>query len=191
MLKYTVIAVCIMILLVISSALANVSLIRDVKTLEKDKETMITLVVSNDETSKLDIAELIPVGWGISDWSTIGISKSNVNMENYDNHGYMGSSYNMYHWEIDGANSKGFSITYKLTPKETGDFNVVSILVYPGGFESKDSTITVNAVKENQLTGMIISPGPEENTEIPSETIAPSIITLSNIVNNILSQKFY
>lgn len=134
-----------------SIALADVSVSRTVPKLENGKEATITLSINNDKTDKLDITELIPAGWGISDWGTAGISKDNAVLENYDNYQYEGELYNMYHWKISGANSTDFKIQYKLMPQSSGKFEFVNTLFYPDGFDRKTETISVaNPVVNNQ-----------------------------------------
>lgn len=144
--KNNVIALCIMILLVISTAAADVSVTRNIGSLTLNKQADIVLVVNSSNTNKVDIVEFLPHGWQISSWSTTGISKDKLTIENYNNFNYIGSSYNAYHWKVRDSNSKQFSIDYKITPKETGGFKLISLWFNPEGFNSKTETVTVRAI---------------------------------------------
>jgi len=174
--------------LVLSSACAT-SVTRDSPDLTKSNEATIKLIVNSD-ADRLDIAEFIPSDWSISSWDVAGISKDNVEMENYENYDYLGKSYNMYHWSISDQSSE-FSIEYKLTPQKTGSFKFVTLWFSPKGFESDEETLTVSNANTNPNTGITgLFLGPEQPT-IENNQVISENNDLSDAVNSLFSQKFY
>jgi hypothetical protein len=115
----------------------------------------VSLSIMPVDTSKYDIAELFPVGWSLNDWQVSG-NDTLVTFEQQQTI-YQGSQVQMFHWNF--SDNKNALLTYDITPPPgvTGQTKLISVVVYPGGFNTNTYLLTV---KEGGVVEQVVSVQP-------------------------------
>jgi len=115
----------------------------------------VDLSITPVDTSKYDIAELFPVGWSLSDWHVSG-NETSVTFEQQQTI-YQGSQVQMFHWNFSDNNHVLLKYEVRSTPGIVGQAKLISVVVYPGGF---DTNTYLLVVKEGGIVEQIVSVQP-------------------------------
>ena len=92
----------------------------------------------------VDVAELLPAGWEIISWEINGYDKSQVSYEWLGAYVFSGKERSSAHWNLKNVQND-FTITYQTKAvSENIQTEFVTLLVYPSGFTSKTSIISVS-----------------------------------------------
>ena len=103
----------------------------------------VILKVTITEPSNVDIAELLPASWEVINWDISGYDKSQVSYEWLGAYVFSGKERNAAHWNLKNVQND-FTITYQTNAvSENIQTEFITLLVYPGGFSSKTSIISV------------------------------------------------
>jgi hypothetical protein len=103
--------------------------------------------------SQFDIAELLPVGWELTDWGVSG-NASAVKFE-HSTTSYIGSVREVYKWSFSEAAPNGAEVRYTAIPRRAGSFNITTMTTYtsPAGFSSSENKIFVGGTTPNMMCG--------------------------------------
>ena len=153
------------ILLICVFFLTSIALAEPSVSMDMPKETHIGAVnvvlnIHPDTASKIDIAEFVPKDWDITSWKVF----PSVDTEFESSiHSFKGRQYNMNHWKFDNLKSD-VSLTYEIYAKDKGNYNFVTLWLYPKGFKSFETELSVvnshlhTSSNGNGVTGFAINP---------------------------------
>jgi uncharacterized protein YebE (UPF0316 family) len=135
----TYLIIMIMLCMIVLSSSYAVTLTKESQT-TSNKEIIVKLVINNsDNTKSIDVAEFLPAGWHVTNWTVTGISGDKITIADSK---YM-DNFNIFHWALRNIDSKNFVIEYSTKPQTSGNFRLASIWFYPGGFNMVEDTINV------------------------------------------------
>jgi hypothetical protein len=141
-------------LLVISISAAEIDVSRTAsESIQVNEPYTATLKTGTVTYSQFDIAELLPVGWELVDWSVSG-NASAVNFE-HSTTSYIGSVREVYKWSFSEAAANGIELGYTAIPRRAGSFNITTMLTYssPAGFSSAENKIFVGGTTPGMMCG--------------------------------------
>src|SRR3989338_1036954 len=99
-----------------------------------------------------DLADFVPNGWNLNSWSVSGYSRSDVKFDSQVRE-YQGQTRNGLHWALNKSFSNPVTLSYTITaPASTGSYEFIAVWTYPGGFNSKTSSLTVGAAPSTPST---------------------------------------
>lgn len=93
--------------------------------------------------SSFDLVDFVPSGWNLNSWDISGYSKSDVTFDSkvLD---YQGKTRNGLHWKFSKNLTSAATLSYTMTaPATTGSYEFIAVWTYPGGFNSKTTSLTV------------------------------------------------
>lgn len=123
----------IILLFVISLANAQIVSKRDMKTSPFDSSTLIvTLNIQPNGLEKYDVAELYPVDWQLTSWNVVG--NSTPVLFEQQTATYKEKPMVLFHWSFNDSSNTVLTYNVKAPQNASGEAQVVSIIVYPGGF---------------------------------------------------------
>ncbi|MBI4170160.1 MAG: hypothetical protein HY514_00560 [Candidatus Aenigmarchaeota archaeon] len=112
-----------------------------------------------------DLADFVPNGWNLNDWSVSGYSRSDVTFDSQVRD-YQGKTRNGLHWKFSKAFSSPITLAYTMTaPAATGGYEFIAVWTYPGGFNSRAASLLVATV----VTEQIVPPQPSPSPTPPQE----------------------
>jgi hypothetical protein len=141
-------------LLVISISAADIGISRTAsEPVQVNEPYTATLKTGAVTYSQFDIAELLPVGWELVDWSASG-NASAVKFE-HSTTSYIGSVREVYKWSFSEAAANGVEVKYTAIPRRAGSFNITTMTTYssPAGFSSAENKIFVGGTTPNMMCG--------------------------------------
>ena len=147
--------------------------------------------INPDSADKFDIAEFVPKNWQISSWK---INPSvDVNFDSYLQD-FKGESYNMNHWKLNSVADK-MTLKYEIYARNVGEYNFVTLWVYPGGFNLLTNKIIVvepthSSSKNDGVTGYVINPInaiPDKKAQqvLGNNTVAVSFVKVKDLLFSI------
>ena len=90
-----------------------------------------------------DLADFVPSGWILNDWSVSGYSKSDVAYDS-QTRDYQGKTRNGLHWSFTKPFGSPITLSYAMNaPALTGTYEFIAVWTYPGGFNSKTGNLVV------------------------------------------------
>ncbi|MBI3190126.1 hypothetical protein HYZ41_00320 [archaeon] len=90
-----------------------------------------------------DLADFVPNGWNLNDWSVTGYLKSDITYDSQSKE-YQGATRNVLHWKFNKNMTSAATLTYTMSaPSTTGTYDLIALWLYPGGFNSKTSSLAV------------------------------------------------
>jgi hypothetical protein len=126
-----------------SIASGQVSEKRDMAASSLDPQILVvTLELTPTEgTARYDVAELYPQGWQLAEWKVSGNSTP-VSFEQQPST-YKGETVTLFHWNF--SDSGPVTLTYGVRTGRTtaGEEQLVSVIVYPGGFSTNTFLLTI------------------------------------------------
>src|SRR3989338_2089147 len=113
----------------------------------------VTFTINPEGTlSAFDIADFVPSSWTLNDWSVSGYSRSDVTYDSQVRE-YQGQTRNGLHWALNKSFSNPVTLSYTMTAQaSTGSYEFIAVWTYPGGFNSKTSSLTVGAAPSTPST---------------------------------------
>ncbi len=143
--KSTKIIITIMAILLMTAPAFAVSVDRSMPASVDPSSTFTVSFTINPEGSltAFDLADFVPNGWNLNDWSVSGYSKSDVTFDSQVRD-YQGKTRNGLHWKFSKAFSSAVTLTYTMTaPAAAGSYEFIAVWTYPGGFNSKPASLNV------------------------------------------------
>jgi len=128
----------------------------------------VTFTINPEGTlSAFDIADFVPNGWTLNEWSVSGYARSDVAYDSQVRE-YQGKMRNGLHWALNKSFSAPVTLSYTMNaPASQAVYEFIAVWTYPGGFNSKTSNLRV----ETALPPPSPSPSPSPT---PSPSPAPS-----------------
>jgi hypothetical protein len=131
------ILICLLILLAIPCVLADVSVKHSFEQ-KQDGLYVHVRINSDSQTKVLDLGELIPETWKIETWT---IDSEKVQFESTAGK-FMNKNYNVNHWKFSELTGDT-ELVYRISPKSTGSYGIVSLWIYPNGFNMDKLALNV------------------------------------------------
>jgi len=121
----------------------------------------VTFTINPEGTlSAFDIADFVPSSWTLNDWSVSGYSRSDVTYDSQVRE-YQGQTRNGLHWALNKSFSSPITLSYTMTaPGITGTYEFIAVWTYPGGFNSKTSSLVVGTAAPGPTPAPAPSPSP-------------------------------
>lgn len=161
-------------LLVASVALAaDVAVTKDMpNTIGPNEVLTVTFTIKpgTEAITNFDLAELLPQGWTVSEWSVTGIAKDDVTFDAQDQT-WREATYSGNHWEFDEISSD-VTVTYKTTTGSEAEYNIIAIWTWPGGYDKAERELTVGTPTGDETPTPPPSTTPTDTT--PTETTTPT-----------------
>lgn len=177
-----------LIMLALPFALADVSVKHSAEAAYEGSPIYVHVSVFVDsETKGFDLGEFIPVGWTVDGWDVMGYDEENVKFES-ENGGFLGKNYSINHWTFSDL-TKDIAVSYKISPKDAGDYDFVSVWFYPTGFSMDNMTVSVNPAKQNAITGYVVAE--PERTGGNVKTTVTVKQSISDVLENINAISLY
>lgn len=139
-------------LLVMSTAVFAASVDRSMPERVEPSTTFTATFTINPEgtLSAFDLADFVPNGWNLNDWSVSGYSKSDVVYDSQVRE-YQGKTRNGLHWAFKKPLNAPVTLSYTMTaPAAQGTYEFIAVWTYPSGFNSKTSSLRVETALPSQ-----------------------------------------
>jgi len=121
-------------LFLLSLANADVQINRDMKGTADTNTFMVTLSITPENVDKYDIAEIYPQTWSLISWSVSG----NTTPVTFEQQAitYAEKPVNLFHWYLNDNSQIVLTYNSGSTQTISGQDQLTSIVVYPGGFKT-------------------------------------------------------
>ncbi len=131
-----------------------------------------TISAGDSPLSAFDLAEFVPSGWTITNWSISGYPKDHISIDTRSR-SYQGKVYNAYHWKFSSEFANSIVLSYQLSipsgAQNGSEHSVVTLWIYPGGFNSKTTAIRIGPPAEAAVCGDGRCAGAESCSACPKD----------------------
>ena len=126
---------CLIVLLALPVVLADVSVTHSYE--QKQDGLYVHVIIKTDSVEKFDLGELIPENWQITNWTV----NAETQFESVAGE-FMGKDCNINHWRFNSI-TKDTEVVYRISPKQAGNYEIVSVWFYPNGFNMGKMSIKI------------------------------------------------